>query len=250
MSWVVDAFGSWYLEIYPHRDDAEAARLVGTLAREWPLAGRWVLDVGCDPGRHLVPLRDAGAQPFGLDLSPQLLTEARRVRTAAGGDWPLVRADMRSLPFRDRSFEGVTSLFTSFGYFGEEEDRRVLAEGARVLAPGGFHLLDFLNPERVAAHPSPETERSAGAWRIRERRRIEDGRRVVKRVTVRPASGGEPVADYEERVMLYGADEVHAMLREAGLEVVRDWGEYDGARFDARTSSRHVFLSRRGTRCP
>jgi ubiquinone/menaquinone biosynthesis C-methylase UbiE len=243
VSWVREAFGDWYLTLYPHRDAAEAEALVATLAATVHLDTRRTLDIGCGPGRHLVPLRAAGARPWGVDLSPQLLEEAVRVRSEADGHWPLVRGDMRSLPFASGSFDGVTSLFTSFGYFGEEQDRTALREASRVLSPGGFHLLDFLNPEAVRAHPTPETERTAGDWHIRESRRIENGRRVVKRVRVAPRSGGPVAAEYEECVMLYEADEIRAMLAGCGLDVAHEWGAYDGTPFEPERSSRHLFLS-------
>ena len=47
---------------------------------------------------------------------------------------------MRSLPAAwTGRFDAVVNLFTSFGFFAEPaDDRRVLAEFARVLAPGGL----------------------------------------------------------------------------------------------------------------
>ena len=244
MSWVVEAFGPWYRTVYPHRSDEEAARLVRTLAGQVDLPGRRVLDVGCGAGRHLARLRDAGAVAIGLDLSPALLEEAKRIRSETGV--ALVRADMRKLPFADDRFDGITSLFTSFGYFSRDEDRRILLEAARVLSPGGFHLLDFLNRDHVLAHPKPDSERLSSGWRVRERRSIEDSdRRVVKRVTVLPTEGETPVAEYEERVNLYGSEELRDLLGAAGLAVRGEWGEYDGAPFDPDRSSRHVFLSRK-----
>lgn len=245
MSWVNEAFGRWYLTVYPHRDGAEAERLVRTLDGVRSLEGARLLDVGCGPGRHLPAFARAKARPLGLDLSADLLREAVRVRGEAQGRWPLVRADMRALPVAAGRFDVVTSLFTSFGYFREDEDARVLAEAARVLRPGGYHVLDFLNRDRVLGHPSPRTERRSGPWAIREDRRIEAGRRVVKRVVVSPAEGGAAVADYEERVTLYRPSELRGLLAGHGLSPVRECGEYDGAAFDAASSSRFLVISRR-----
>ncbi len=77
MSWVTEAFGSWYPTVYPHRDEREAASLVATLGRTIPFKGRRLLDVGCGAGRHLARFGEVGAHPVGLDLSPELLGEAR-----------------------------------------------------------------------------------------------------------------------------------------------------------------------------
>jgi SAM-dependent methyltransferase len=239
MSWVVEAFGPWYPLVYPHRDDAEAARLIGTVAEHVELAGRTVLDVGCGTGRHLARIRALGGNPVGLDLSRALLAEAASLGV------PLVRADMRALPFAPDRFHGVTSLFTSFGYFSRREDRIVVEEAVRVLEPGGFHVLDFLNRDRVLEHPNPVSEREAEGFRIREQRRLEreGGGRIVKSVTVVAAESGETVAAYEEGVNLWGAEELRALLRNCGLRVLREWGEYDGSPFEPRKSSRHVWLS-------
>lgn len=248
MSWVTEAFGRWYLTVYPHRDGAEAERLVRTLDGIVRLAGTRLLDVGCGPGRHLPAFVRAGARPVGVDLSADLLREAARVRAAAAGTWPLARADMRALPVATGAMDVVASLFTSFGYFREEEDARVLAEAARVLRPEGYHVLDFLNRERVLRHPSPRTGHRTGEWEIREERRIEGDRRVVKRVVVRPAAGGPAVADYEERVTLYPPSELRALLEAHGLRPLHECGEYDGSPFDPARSSRFLIVSRREAR--
>jgi SAM-dependent methyltransferase len=152
---------------------------------------------------------------------------------------------MRHLPFLSGRFDVVTSLFTSFGYFGEAEDRLVLAEAARVLEPGGWHVLDFLNRERVLEHPNPVTSRLSAGYRVDESRRIEADRRVVKEVVIRPADGGEPLARYEERVTLYDRHELVNLLGGVGLEVTTGYGDYDGSPFEPASSPRLVVLSRK-----
>jgi SAM-dependent methyltransferase len=69
--------------------------------------------------------------------SKELLARARHRGT--GSRLRYTRGDMRSLPVRwTGRFDAVLNLFTSFGFFAEPaDDRRVLAEFARVLAPGG-----------------------------------------------------------------------------------------------------------------
>jgi SAM-dependent methyltransferase len=52
---------------------------------------------------------------------------------------------MRSLPWPDGRFDRVLSWFTSFGYFDDAENRRVLREAHRVLCPGGALLIENNN---------------------------------------------------------------------------------------------------------
>ena len=58
--------------------------------------------------------------------------------------------DMLSLPF-EREFDAVYSFFTSFGYFGDDENEQVLAGIARALKPGGRFLLDILEGSPLVA---------------------------------------------------------------------------------------------------
>ena len=90
--WFEEWFGEEYLQLYPHRNEADAGRMVGLLQRVLPWASGWqVLDVGCGAGRHAKAMQEAGARVIGLDLSMTLLRRARKSVPI-----PLVRADMRS----------------------------------------------------------------------------------------------------------------------------------------------------------
>lgn len=68
------------------------------------------------------------------------------------------------------------NLFTSFGYFDEEEQNaRVFYEMNRLLKEGGRFIIDFLNPIYVQAHLVPQSQRMEGDIQIFETRVIEDG---------------------------------------------------------------------------
>jgi ubiquinone/menaquinone biosynthesis C-methylase UbiE len=92
-----------------------------------------VLDVGCGTGVLLEEIlaREPGIRAAGVDISPEMLNEAR---ARLGGRAELVRSDAARLPFGDRSFSAAA---TSSVLHHWPEPRRVLAEIARVLEPGG-----------------------------------------------------------------------------------------------------------------
>jgi len=234
--WFEQWFGEAYLDLYPHRDEAEAARAVRLLAREGVVGpGRRVLDLACGAGRHATVLADAGAAVTGLDLSMPLLQAAREHGVAA-----LVRADMRALPLRGGVFDAVVNLFTSFGYFRTDaEHQAVLDDVARVLRPGGHFALDYLNAPVVRATLVPRDERVVGGRRIIQERRLSNSGTVVK--TIHLADEGR---SYLERVRLFERGDIERMLAAAGLAVGRVFGDYDGgAHTDA--SPRLILLARR-----
>jgi SAM-dependent methyltransferase len=235
--WYAQRFDADYLEAYGHRDRAEAERAVGALFAPHGLDGRVVLDLGCGAGRYTLALAARGARVVGLDLSAALLAAAR-----AAGAGELVRADMRRLPFVAATFDLVASMFTSFGYFATaDEDREVLVEVARVLRPGGELVLDTLNAAVLRQRLPPQTERRAGGWTIRERRRV-DGGCIVKHITMRR---GAERRETVERVRMWERPDLEAALAAAGLGVVVAAGDYDATPFDAATSPRLVLRARR-----
>jgi SAM-dependent methyltransferase len=225
--WFRDWFGEEYLALYPHRNEAEAAQAVRLFLEFVPPGDALVLDLACGAGRHVRELSRAGVRATGLDLSAVLLREARKADSVL----PVVRGDMRELPFADSSFGGLTSFFTSFGYFGTtEEDRTVIGQIRRTLSTGGTFMLDFFNARRVRAHLVASDVRWFGDRQVTQTRTIE-GEMVVKRIAIESTDSSEPVRAFEERVRLYEPLHLESMLREQGLETVYRFGDYGGSPF-------------------
>lgn len=259
--WWDAAFGPAYLLVYPHRDDAEALRNAdGVLAalrrgsRPFGANAR-VLDLGCGDGRYARALAARGCRVTGVDVSETLLAEARRRSPGLPGTPTYVRADMRALPFGPQ-FDGVVSLFTSFGYFDDpSDDARVLGEVARVLLPGGCFVLDFLHAPVVRATLVPSSEEVRRDVRLRITRRVDDvapgGPYVRKTIRLETVAGGDPVGLIEERVRLHTPAALDAMLVAAGLEPVGPpAADLRGAPFDPAASPRFVRVARRRAAVP
>ena len=93
--------------------------------------GERVLDLGCGAGRFVAALRDAGADPVGVELADAALQRARR--NVPGADLRLVAPD-GSLPLG----HGEVDLVWCSEVLEHVPDTiAILTEARRVLRPGG-----------------------------------------------------------------------------------------------------------------
>jgi len=103
------------------------------------LAGRGdICDMGCGPGHVARYLRDAGATVFGLDLSPQMLEQARKLNP----DISFREGNMLALDLPDGSLAGIAAFYAIVN-IPHEALPIVFQEMARVLQPDGLLLLAF-----------------------------------------------------------------------------------------------------------
>jgi SAM-dependent methyltransferase len=156
---------------------------------------------------------------------------------------------MRHIPFRPHGFDLVTSFFTSFGYFATfAEDVEALAQMVSLLKPGGHLFLDLINKPHLLRHLVPEDRRRVDASEVIQRRRIEGpadgpGTVVVKEIEIfRPDGSRE---NYQERVRLYGFDEMPALAARFGLGLIGTYGDETGCAYRGDASPRMALLYRK-----
>jgi ubiquinone/menaquinone biosynthesis C-methylase UbiE len=92
--------------------------------------GKRVLDVATGPGYVAAEAVRRGATACGVDVAEAMVARARAEHPGV----EFRRADAQSLPFEDGAFDAVVGNF-GLPHFGRPE--LAVAEGARVLAPGG-----------------------------------------------------------------------------------------------------------------
>lgn len=103
------------------------------------VAGRGdICDMGCGPGHVARYLRHAGATVFGLDLSPQMLEQARKLNP----DISFREGNMLALDLPDASLAGIAAFYAIVN-IPHEALPIVFREMARVLQPDGLLLLAF-----------------------------------------------------------------------------------------------------------
>jgi SAM-dependent methyltransferase len=97
-----------------------------------------VCDLGCGPGHVARYLRDAGAAVFGLDLSPQMLAQARQLNPGIS----FREGNMMSLNLADGALAGITAFYAIVN-IPQESLPAVFCEMHRVLQADGLLLLAF-----------------------------------------------------------------------------------------------------------
>ncbi len=135
---------------YDRLADEYARRIFGEL-RHKPLdqelltrfaaevAGRGeVCDLGCGPGQIARYLRDAGVAVSGLDLSPRMVDQARRLNP----DIAFREGNMLALDLPAGALAGIAAFYAIVN-IPRESLTAVFREMARVLQPAGLLLLTF-----------------------------------------------------------------------------------------------------------
>ena len=105
-------------------------------------SGQRVLDMGCGGGRHAFAVLRRGAHVVAFDANADELAGVRDMASAMlaagevphGGELVCVEGDALTLPFEDDSFDRIIAAEVLEHI---PDDRRAIAELARVLAPGG-----------------------------------------------------------------------------------------------------------------
>ena len=220
-TWYKEWFGEDYLRLYPHRDHVDAESAVALIEKNVQLRDKRVLDLACGPGRHAAPFAKRGAGVTGLDLSDTLL----RVAASEVPELDLVRGDMRFLPFADESFDVVVNLFTSFGYFDDDECHdEVLREVARIVKGAGVFVIDYLNAGHVMATIVSNERIQVDGDHVRITRQITSDKKFVVKEMQQETDG----RTFIERVRLFSVEQLHKMLHSAGFVINQQFGDYAG----------------------
>jgi ubiquinone/menaquinone biosynthesis C-methylase UbiE len=222
-------FGEDYLRTFiPFLDEERTrAEALGAIRLAGIEAGAEVLDCPVGFGRHAILLADEGYRVTGVDISRVQLAEAERRR--GDREWPrLVRADYRSLPFADASFDCALNLFTALGYLGRDDDQVVLSELRRVLRPGGPLIVETMHRDRVVRTYRPRVwdELPDGGFVLQEHE-WEPLSSTVRMRHVLVTSDGE-LRERRAVHRLYTVTELAELGRAAGFSQVEALGGWDG----------------------
>ncbi len=243
MSWYNDWFNSeYYLKVYSHRDESEAERLVELITKKVELSpGSNVLDMACGSGRHAIIFAKKGFNVTAVDLSNLLISEAKDIATESEVKIQFVLSDI--LKFKsEKQYNLVLNLFTSFGYFDDDEENfKVIQKAYELTAKNGFFVLDYFNKNYLLSNLIPTTIFSENGCRITQYRTIQ-GNRVRKNISV---ESKDSYQEFYESVRLYSHQEMLGLMKKAGFKIIATYGDYDGNLFNEENSPRLILITKK-----
>lgn len=214
----------------------EARRLIDKLDERFQFRpGQKFLDLACGKGRHAIYMNRKGLDVIGVDLSPQNIAEAK---VHENDRLHFFVHDMRDI-FSHATFDYVVNLFTSFGYFDtESENEQAICATATAMKPGGYFIMDYLNPVLVKRNMVPCEERNIDDIQFKINRRFSEGY-FLKDIEFEVE---EKTFFFQEKVQAIGKKEFFKYFQKAGLVIEEVYGDYQLNEFDENLSSRMIFV--------
>ena len=223
--WWEELFDEDFVQITGDLTEDQVRKEVNFLERGLKVQeGGKILDLACGTGAHAVEFSRRGYQVVGLDLSQQMLTHAGERAERSGLTLEFLQADMREMRF-EAEFDGVYCWNTSFGYFEQETNRRVLDRIHCSLKKGGKFLLGVMNRDYVASHSPSSVHFERASYTCVDQMHMDwlTSRMHVKRTLMKLEADGKREIHYSIR--LYSVHELIKLFQEHGFRMERVSGQ-------------------------
>lgn len=233
-------FASWfdtpyYHILYKERNYREAQLFMDNLTHYLNLPEKAkVLDLACGKGRHSIYLNQLGYEVVGADLSANSIAEANKNQNKT---LHFQVHDMRET-FEDK-FDAIFNLFTSFGYFENDEDNLTTLKAMKdSLTEHGFAVIDFMNVNQVIANLVPEEIKIVENIHFHIKRYVNDGH-IYKEIDFEDQ--GEKF-HFTEKVKALTLQDFEEMMEQAGIFLLDIFGDYKLKKFHKTDSERLIMI--------
>lgn len=231
-----------YLNVYQHRNEAEADELVKLILENVILPeSANVLDMACGTGRHSILFAKKGLKVTAVDLSKNMLSAAQRKAEIESLNINFIQSDLRYFTHKEK-FDLAVNLFTSFGYFeNDDENFHILNSAYHLLNESGYFVLDYFNKNYIEENLVALSIEKIGKGEIVQKRKIE-GKRVIKEISIKKNGQSK---NFSESVRMYDAEELIERLTQIGFAIEKTFGDFQGSKFNKTSSKRIILLARK-----
>ncbi|MEJ6735723.1 MAG: class I SAM-dependent methyltransferase [Flavobacteriales bacterium] len=229
----------FYHILYKNRDDKEAQAFISNLITLLnPNKESLFVDVACGKGRHAMFLNSLGYTVDGFDLSENSITNAQLKETST---LQFFTNDIRE-PLKRNHYDFAFNLFTSFGYFDDENDnQKAINAIAESLNTNGILVLDFMNSIKVIQHLNKQETKEIDTIKFNIKRSFTNGH-IVKDINFE----AENIQyQYQEKVKSISLEAFKNYFLKANLTIDAIFGDYDLNPFELENSDRLILVARK-----
>jgi hypothetical protein len=134
----------------------------------------------------------------------------------------------------------VTNLFSSFGYFKEEEnDQLAISAMANSVKAGGTFVMDYMNGEKIIKLLKAREIINRGDIQFHIQKKLVNG--FIQKKIEFLADGEDH--QYEENLKIIKPEQFNKLFANAGLEITHRFGDYDLNPFNAAESMRQIMIA-------
>ena len=142
------------------------------------------------------------------------------------------------IPF-DEKFDAIFNLFTSFGYFENDEDNLTTLKAIKEsLSEYGFAVIDFMNVHHVINNLVPEETKTVEGIDFKIKRYVKDNH-IFKEIDFEDK--GEKF-HFVEKVQALTLQDFEEMMEEAGIFLLDTFGDYKLKKFYKNESERLIMV--------
>ena len=235
-NWYTDWFDTpFYHILYQDRDIKEAQLFMDKLILHLDLKkDARILDLACGRGRHAIYLNSLGFRVTGVDLSSNNIQHAK---TFENETLNFKQHDM-SIPYSE-TFDVVFNLFTSFGYFENEEDNfNTILAIKKNLNPSGYGVIDFMNTTYITDHLVADEKKKIHDIEFHIKRYFKDGY-IFKDISF---THNGKLYSFTEKVKALGLNDFKAYFKKANIDLLDTFGDYKLNTFNEISSERLVLV--------
>lgn len=235
-SWYDTWFDSKYYHIlYKERDDVDAQKFINHLVHYLNVEpAAKVLDIACGRGRHALHLHQLGFDVTGIDLSENSINYAKQFET----NGLQFKVQDKRIPL-DTPFDLVLNLFTSFGYFDNDDDHITFLKAIKAqISEYGIGVIDFLNANFVKNNIIPEEVKNIDGIEFHIERSFQ-ANQIVK--DIKFEDHGEKF-HFQEKVQAYEIEDFERLFEQADLHLLETFGDYQLNKYYKQNSDRLVMI--------
>lgn len=199
--------------------------------------GASIYDSCCGQGRHALLLAEKGYAVTAVDLCGPYLQEARSLITkkkVPGRENPeFLQGDVITFQRRE-AFDAALNLFTSFGYFEDEQIQEYLRNIYTSLKPGGRFLIETEGKESFCLNYKEREWFERGGMTIMVERKPLLNWTAVEKRWIHYHHDEQQWKEHRLEHRLFSALEMGQLLSATGFREVRFYGGLDGRDYDQK----------------